>query len=114
MLYKDSDFTVPAFEPARGLPTFTNPLVFDMPDPSVTYDRETGWYYALRPRFDENGKGVSICRSKTLTKLLDESRMVFYINESMGLYDCAWASELHRIGERWYIYAAATCHPTQG
>ncbi len=114
MLRKDADFRVPGAEVAPGAPFYTNPLVDNMPDPMVTYDAVSGYYYSLGARFDEQGKGVWVYRSKSLSDLRREGRAAFYLREEYGLYDCAWASELHRIGDRWYIYAAAACHPTRG
>ncbi len=113
MLLKDADFRAPEADVAPGMPFYTNPLVSDMPDPMVTYDPINGYYYSLGARFDEGGKSVWVYRSKPLANLRQEGRADLCLREEYGLYDCAWASELHRIGDRWYIYAAA-CHPSRG
>lgn len=114
MLYKETNFQVPAYEAAKGRSVYTNPVILDFADPCITFDHASGWYYATRSYFGKEGVGICICRGKTLTELPNETRVIFYTGEKFGLYRDVWASEIHRIGERWYIYAAASCHPTEG
>lgn len=114
MLYKKTNFQVPAYEAAKGRSVYTNPVILDFADPCITFDHASGWYYATRSYFGKEGVGICICRGKTLTELPNETRVIFYTGEKFGLYRDVWASEIHRIGERWYIYAAASCHPTEG
>lgn len=114
MLYKETNFQVPAYEAAKGRSVYTNPVILDFADPCITFDHASGWYYATRSYFGKEGVGICICRGKTLTELPNETRVLFYTGEKFGLYRDVWASEIHRIGERWYIYAAASCHPTEG
>lgn len=113
MLRKDPSFTVPepAAVPGRG--AYANPVFPDFPDPCVTYDAKNGYYYCTRSHNAAGRCGVSVSRGRTLTALMRETVPVFYTDPSIGLYGGVWASEIHRVGEKWYIYASASCHPKQ-
>lgn len=111
MLRKNENFVIPP-RVTDDRPTCRNPVIPDFADPSVSYDPETGYYYACRSRFHPHG--VNVCRGRTLSALFDEQITVFTTDgEKNGLYNGVWASELHKIDGLWYIYAAASCHPTK-
>ena len=112
MLLKDPSFRVPAYEAAKGRRTFVNPLMRVMGNPWIPYDPGTGCYYANRDILPQDGCGIYVNRSRSLPDIEKDRRMVFRPNEDVGLYRMVWASELHRIGEKWYIYGGASCHPT--
>lgn len=87
---------------------FVNPIVVPGADPWVF--EHDGWYYMCQ---SEDDLGVSVRRSRDLTQWSEE-RVVWRAPENPGtpaarMYSKqTWAPELHRIGERWYIYVAAS------
>ena len=69
MLRKTENFVIPPRTPDER-PLCKNPVIPDFADPSVSYDPETGYYYACRSRFHPHG--VNVCRGRTLSALFDE------------------------------------------
>ena len=80
----------------------------EAPDPFVTYDKDTGYYYLLFTR----GKEVRVYRSKRLNSIMtSESLQVFEVGEEHGIYGSVWAPEMHKIGGLWYIYTCGSTEP---
>ncbi len=105
-LRKEENF-VPA-SPA-GL-SFPDPVLpGDAPDPYVTYDAENGYYYAL---YTECSR-ISILRARSLAGLASGERTVVFraVPGENGIYGDLWAPEMHRIGDRWYIYSSGRTVP---
>ncbi len=91
---------------------FQNPLAdFDAPDPFMTYDPITGYYYALFTRHDR----VEIFRSRHAGDILreGESRVIYRPNgERDGIYGMIWAPEMHKgANGKWYIYTSGLYDP---
>ena len=87
--------------------TFRNPLAdFDTPDPFITYDKETGYYYSLFTRHEY----LELFRSKHLGNLIreGESRIIYRPNgEKEGIWGDIWAPEMHKGSDGgWYIYTS--------
>lgn len=86
---------------------FLNPISpFDAPDPFITFDQETGYYYGLHTQGDR----VEIYRSKHVADLfLDEDTKVIYraTGENVVWGDI-WAPEMHKGPDGlWYIYTSS-------
>jgi len=85
---------------------FCNPIApFDAPDPFVTYDPVTGYYYALFTRQDK----LEIFRSRRAGSLLtdNDSKVIFTLADGHGYTDSIWAPEMHRAPDgRWYVYSS--------
>ena len=80
--------------------TFTNPIA-NGADPWVT--KYKGYYYVCL-----GGAGNSITVSKSKSLIKPGKRVKVWIAPKEGWNsDCIWAPELHRIGNKWYIYYAA-------
>src|SRR5438046_2470162 len=86
-----------------GGATFTNPIKEAGADPFVV--RWQGYYLLIESR----DGGIWITRSprNDLTDL-DSGKQVRIWDYPVDGPDCAdvWAPELHRIGDRWYVYFA--------
>ena len=87
--------------------TFRNPISpFDAPDPFMTYDPVTGYYYAL---FSRHSK-LELFRSHHASKIVTDgdSRVIYTPNgERDGIWGDIWAPEMHRGSNgRWYIYTS--------
>ena len=92
--------------------TFRNPVSpGDAPDPFVTYDGETGYYYLLFTR----GGCVEIFRSRRIASLMTggESKIIYRANgEKDGIWGDIWAPEMHRGNDgRRYIYTSGRIRP---
>ena len=85
---------------------FHNPVwPFDAPDPFITYDPETGYYYCLHTQ----GDCVEIYRSKHAAdvKMDDDSKVVYRADGKNGIWGDIWAPEMHRGTDGlWYIYTS--------
>ena len=106
ILRKDENFVPAPFTPVP----YPDPVLpGDAPDPFVTYDAEHGYYYAL---YTECSR-ISILRAKTLSGLASGERLVIFraIPEENGIYGDLWAPEMHRIGDRWYVYSSGRTIP---
>ena len=93
---------------------FRNPLAeYDAPDPFMTYDSETGYYYALYTHCDR----LELFRSRHAGSILKggESRIIYTPNgERDGIWGDIWAPEMHRAPNgRWYIYTSGRIKPTK-
>ena len=83
---------------------FRNPLALrDAPDPFVTYDPVTGYYYSLFTC----GNQLEIFRSRHAgTILTDNDSKVIYRTPDHEILKCVWAPEMHKVGGRWYVYTS--------
>ena len=83
---------------------FRNPLALrDAPDPFVTYDPVTGYYYSLFTC----GNRLEIFRSRHAgTILSDNDSKVIFRAPDHGILKCIWAPEMHKAGGRWYVYTS--------
>ena len=89
-----------------------NPISdIDAPDPFMTYDPKTGYYYALVTRCDR----VEIFRSRHAADVIrrGESRVIYTPDgERDGIWGMIWAPEMHRgTNGRWYIYTSGLYDP---
>ena len=98
-------------EPAKGEgsrgATLTNPILPSGADPYIV--REGGWFYFMATRGDR----LAIRRTRDLGRLAEADEVVVWRPPAEGPNAVSiWAPELHRIGDRWYIYytAAARGH----
>ena len=86
--------------------TFHNPIApFDAPDPFVTYDPVTGYYYSLITRQDR----LEIFRSRHAATLLTagDTKVIFRAGAEHELYGDIWAPEMHKAPDgRWYVYSS--------
>ena len=84
--------------------TFRNPLALrDAPDPFVTWDPVTGYYYSLFTC----GNRLEIFRSRRAGSILsDNDSKVIYRTPDHGFLKCVWAPEMHRVNGRWYVYTS--------
>lgn len=87
--------------------TFQNPISdFAAPDPFMTYDPETGYYYALFTCSTH----LEIFRSRHAGDILKsgDSRIIYTPNgERDGIWGNIWAPEMHRgTNGKWYIYTS--------
>lgn len=80
--------------------TFYNPVALGA-DPWVV--RDGAWYYLIQSR--DNALWVS--RSQKLTEVHRAPVRVWAAPDTGWNRSNVWAPELHRIGERWYVYYAA-------
>ncbi len=90
---------------------FVNPLSADpAPDPFVTYDAATDYYYCL---FTE-GTAVRIRRAKRPERLLadGDAKTLFTTNAALSVYRHLWAPEMHKAPNgKWYVYTSADVTP---
>ena len=82
-----------------------NPVGKDeSPDPFVTWDSGTGYYYLLFTR----SKDVCVFRSKTLAGLRDgESKVIYVPRAEDAIFGQIWAPEMHKAPNgKWYVYTS--------
>jgi GH43 family beta-xylosidase len=93
----------PAFAQApSGSNTFKNPLRPSGADPWVI--QWNGFYYYM----NTTGANLTIWQTKDMTDLAHARKKVVWTPESGEPYSHElWAPELHRLGNKWYIYFAA-------
>ena len=94
--------------------TFRNPVAdFDTPDPFMTYDSVTGYYYALFTR----GNRLEIFRSRHAGDIIrDGDSKVIYTpdGEKDGIWGMIWAPEMHKgTNGKWYIYTSGLYDPKE-
>ncbi|MCW3089912.1 MAG: glycoside hydrolase [Ferruginibacter sp.] len=82
---------------------FTNPVA-NGADPWVI--KHDLYYYTCQSSAGTNGKGISVSKSAQLTKP-GPPVQVWNTPAAGWNSSLVWAPELHRIGNRWYIYYAA-------
>ena len=89
---------------APGDGTFTNPLR-DGADPWIT--QYGGRYYTCFA----SGRGIAVSESSDMTRF--ERERIVWQPAGSGAWNSysIWAPELHRIGDKWYIYYAAAPVP---
>ncbi|MCR4906692.1 MAG: family 43 glycosylhydrolase [Clostridiales bacterium] len=95
--------------------TFRNPVSpFDAPDPFMTYDPVTGYYYALFTR----GRVLELFRSRHAAEIctVGDSKVIYHANGPRdGIWGDIWAPEMHRApGGRWYIYTSGRIREERG
>ncbi len=94
--------------------TFNNPIADrDAPDPFVTYDCVTGYYYCLFTCVNR----LEIYRSRHAANLLtdNDSVVVFNAGSESGIYGNIWAPEMHKAPNgKWYIYTSGTAQEDSG
>ena len=86
---------------------FRNPVSpFDAPDPFMTFDPATGYYYALFTR----GTKLELFRSRHAGSIITDgdSRIIYTPDgERDGIWGDIWAPEMHRGSNgKWYIYTS--------
>jgi GH43 family beta-xylosidase len=82
--------------------TFTNPLLQNGPDPWVIYWK--GFYYYS----NSSGRNLTLRKTADITDLRNaEKRAVWTPEPGHPWSQELWAPELHRWGNKWYIYFAA-------
>ncbi|MBN2763763.1 MAG: family 43 glycosylhydrolase [Bacteroidales bacterium] len=84
---------------------FDNPVAEQRADPWV-YKTEEGQYYLIAtvPEYDR----IVIRKAKTVKDLKDAKEKALWHKHDTGVMAShIWAPELHKIGEKWYIYFAA-------
>ena len=93
---------------------FYNPIyAHDASDPFMTYDPETGYYYALFTQ----GNRLEIFRSKQAANILKgrDSKVIYRPDGSDGIYGDIWAPEMHRGPDGlWYIYTSGRITKAEG
>jgi len=87
--------------------TFRNPISpFNAPDPFMTFDPVTGYYYALFTR----STVLALFRSRRAENIITDNdvRIIYTPNgERDGIFDSIWAPEMHRAPTgRWYLYTS--------
>ena len=87
--------------------TFHNPVSpFDAPDPFMTYDPETGYYYALFTR----GSKLELFRSRHAGQIVTDgdSKIIVTADGENDIWGDIWAPEMHRAPSGlWYIYTSS-------
>ena len=91
---------------------FKNPISpFAAPDPFVTFDPVTGYYYSLFTR----GNRLELFRSRHASSVVtDGDSLVIYTpnGERDGIWGDIWAPEMHRSPDgKWYIYTSGRIRP---
>ncbi len=82
--------------------TFTDPLLHNGPDPWVVYWK--GFYFYS----NSTGRNLTLRKTADITDLRDaETKAVWTPEPGHPWSKEIWAPELHRWGNKWYIYFAA-------
>ncbi len=93
--------SVPAIASVSG-DTFTNPLLQNGPDPWVVWWK--GFYYYS----DSSSKNLTLRKTADITDLRNAKKKEVWVPELGHTWsNDLWAPELHRWGNKWYIYFAA-------
>ncbi|MBE6723947.1 MAG: hypothetical protein E7576_01925 [Ruminococcaceae bacterium] len=95
--------------------SFRNPISpYDAPDPFLTWDPVTGYYYALFTR----GSVLELFRSRHAASICTggDSRVIYTPNGPRdGIWGELWAPEMHRGSNgRWYIYTSGRMRQEPG
>lgn len=86
--------------------TFKNPIAhLETPDPFMTYDPVTAYYYMLYTHCNDvlihRSRHAALCRKSTDTKV------VYRLGEGGGICSDIWAPEMHKAPNgKWYIYTS--------
>jgi galactose mutarotase-like enzyme/GH43 family beta-xylosidase len=83
--------------------TFTNPIA-NGADPWIV--KHNGFYYVCQSGGGSNQGFITVSKSSSPTRIGKRVRVWNAPKDSWNSH-CVWAPELHRIGEKWYIYYAA-------
>lgn len=87
---------------------------FESPDPFMTYDPVTGYYYALFTR----GSVLEIFRSRYANDIVrgGDSKVIYTPNgERDGIWGDIWAPEMHKgTNGKWYIYTSGRKQQERG
>lgn len=106
MIKKDASYIPPESRRAdKDELSYCNPIgTKESPDPFVTFDSVTGYYYLLFTR----GRELRVFRSRTLSRLREDesSHQVYHVSAGDGITGSIWAPEMHKIDGRWYIYTS--------
>lgn len=93
---------------------FAYPLIEERPDPYIYFDEESGYYYftSSYPAYGSMSKGydrINLRKAKTIDELTDVEDITIWKAHTSGeqMYHI-WAPELHKIGDDWYLYYAAS------
>lgn len=91
---------------------FKNPISpFSAPDPFMTFDPVTGYYYALFTR----ATGLELFRSRHAGNIVTDNDFITVYTpngERDGIWGDIWAPEMHRAPNgRWYIYTSGRIKP---
>ena len=108
-----AETTAAEIEAEPNTTPFTNPVShFQAPDPFMTYDKETGYYYLLFTLGDR--LELYRCRQAADITMRGESKVIYYANGPRdGIYGDIWAPEMHKGSDgKWYIYTSGRM--TQG
>lgn len=93
---------------------FCNPLsTFDTPDPFITYDPDTGYYYGIFTQVNR----LELFRSKHVADIFTsgESKVIMRADGTDSIYGDIWAPEMHRGSDGlWYIYSSSRTTPEAG
>jgi len=86
----------------QSIETFSNPLLPSGPDPWVIRDGE--YYYYMHTMVDR----INIWRTKAISELKNAEYKTVWTAPPKGANSKnIWAPELHRVGEKWYLYYTA-------
>lgn len=82
---------------------FNNPISYsDAPDPFITYDPDTGYYYALHTQGDR----IEIYRHKHAAEVIieGETKVIYRATGENAVWGDIWAPEMHKGPDGlWYI-----------
>ncbi|HEV7908530.1 MAG TPA: family 43 glycosylhydrolase [Pseudonocardiaceae bacterium] len=93
----------PVSENVRASPdTFRNPIKENGPDPWIQYHE--GFYYLTVTRGDR----ITVTRASSVSSLGETPESIVWQDSTPSRCCNIWAPELHRFGDRWYIYYSAT------
>jgi GH43 family beta-xylosidase len=98
-------WSVSAALAAPADPVFNNPLVLQRADPHVTLQADGRYYFtATVPQYDR----IELRRASSLNDLARaQTKVVWKKHDSGPMSYHIWAPEMHRIGDKWYIYFTA-------
>ena len=86
---------------------FNNPISFSSaPDPFITYDPDTGYYYALHTQGDR----IEIYRHKHAAEVIieGETKVIYRATGENVVWGDIWAPEMHKGPDGlWYIYTSS-------
>ncbi len=92
----------PPASPTRAAGTFTDPLLPSGPDPWVV------WWHGFYFYSNTTGANLTLRKTADLTSLRNAEKQVVWTPEPGHPWSKElWAPELHRWGNKWYIYFAA-------
>ena len=78
------------------------------PDPFVTYDPVTDYYYGMSTQ----NSAIILHRSRVLDGLFSKGESLKVYWTGSQIYESLWAPEMYYMDGRWYIYSSGTTSPT--